>query len=181
MNTLLGGFIVPPRPPQPRQPGAAVTRLQLAGEITVEAAIPLFHEIEASRDHSIEIDINSRGGNALCSFALFELLANHPHRVIANIFQASSGAATVAMAGDTRRIARSGCILIHRTRATLQGATAEMVRSLLADLEYADAISAEIFTAATGRALEEVAAWRRKDATFDARDAIAAGLAHEFV
>lgn len=177
MNPILDGFAVPPRPAQPRMPGVSTARLDLIGDITVESALPLFRAISAARKDSIELDIDSRGGNALCSLALFELLITHPHRVVANIVgRASSGAAIVAMGADLRRIIRGGRVLLHATSVTLENATATELRSFLVDVEAIGAMTDEIFTAATGRAWDH----GEGQMIFDARAAIAAGLAHEF-
>jgi hypothetical protein len=56
---------------------------------------------------------------------------------------------------------------------------AQAVRSVLADLDTVDGMSAAIFTAATGHTPEQVAEWERNAMTFDAHEAIKAGLAHE--
>ena len=74
MNPLLQGWAVPARPAQPRPFGAAVTRLALRGEITVETALPLFAAIQAARDDTIELEVDSGDGSAVCARALFELL-----------------------------------------------------------------------------------------------------------
>lgn len=179
MNSILQDWTVPSRPTDPRQPGAAITRLELLGSITVDASIPLFAAIRAAREDTIEITIDSGGGSAVCALALFELLISHPRRVVANIVQASSGAAIVAMGADLRRVESGARILLHQTRASTTAATAEPLRSLLADLEALDDMSAVILAAATGHPPTRVAAWEREARTFDARAAIAAGLAHE--
>lgn len=181
-NSLLKGWTVPARPSRPRQPGAAVTTLHLRGEITVENSIALFAEIQAAHDNSIELEIDSGGGNALCALALFESLILHPRSVGATIVgRASSGAATVVMGADRRRIAPSGRFMLHETRSSLEGATAEVLRSVLADLNTVDEMSAAIFVAATGQTPDRIVEWKREATTFDAPGAIAAGLAHEII
>jgi ATP-dependent protease ClpP protease subunit len=179
VNPILKDWSPPPRPAQLRPPGAAVTRLRLVGEITVEASIPLFHAIDAARGDSIEIAIDSGGGNALCATALFELLITYPLRVVAIIERASSGAMLVALAADHRRIAPGARMMLHETRADLTNATADVLRSTVADLELFDSMAAEIIAAATGQPLKRVATWQRSTTTFTAAEAIEASIAHE--
>lgn len=179
MSPLLEGWAPPARPSQLRPPGAGVTQLELCGEITVEAAIPLFRAIEAARDDTIEISIASGGGNALCALALFELLALHPCCVVATIERASSGAVLVALGADVRRVTAGARIMVHGTRASLQDATPDVLRATLADLDQVDAMSVAILADATGQPPERVAAWRRSATTFSAPRAVAFGFAHE--
>lgn len=135
MNPILKDWTLPPRPSQPRQPGAAVTRLDLTGAIVVESALPLFAAIRAALEDSIEITIDSGGGSAVCALALFELLISHPRRVVANIVQANSGAAIVAMGADLRRVAPGARILLHRTRASTEHAVVSRIfRTLVGGL-----------------------------------------------
>lgn len=181
-NHILHGWAVPPRPAQPRQPGAGAAFLELRGEITVEASIALFAAIEAARGDSIELTIASPGGSAVCAVALFEVLIGHPCRVVARMAHAESGAALVAMGADLRRIDRSGRVMLHRTQhGSLEKANAETLRSCADNLDMIDRLAVEIFAAATSRPAAEIEAWERASTTFSAREALAAGLAHEVV
>lgn len=181
MNSLLQGWTVPARPTQPRQPGRSETKLALVGEITVANAIPLFAAIRAAHGDTIKIEIDCGGGNALCALGLYELLIEHPYHVVADIVGAGarSGAALVAVGADHRRIAPGARFMLHRTRASLEDATAEVLRETLVDLDTVDGLSAAIFAAATGQTPEQVAAWEHKATTFRAHEAVAVGLAHE--
>lgn len=71
--------------------------------------------------------------------------------------------------------------MLHETRASAADATVEALRSLLADLAKVDGMSVAIFAAATGQTPEQVAEWKREEATFDAPGAIAVGLAHSII
>jgi hypothetical protein len=57
MNPILNGWTLPSRPAQPRPPGAAVTRLDLKGEITVGNSISLFHAIRAASADGLELEM----------------------------------------------------------------------------------------------------------------------------
>ena len=112
--------------------------------------------------------------------ALCELLVLHPHRVVATIAGlASSGAAIVAMGADLRCIAPGARIMLHQARASVVDVTADELRPIVDDLDTVDRLAAAIFSQANGRTPECVAAWEQASMTFDAREAIAAGLAHE--
>lgn len=179
MNPILKDWTPPARPTHPRPPGATVTRLALVGEIAIERSIELFAEIRAAAEDTIELHVDSGGGNALAAIALYELLTLHQHHVVANIVNASSGAVLVALGADVRRVAPGAWIMVHETRADLSSASADVLRSTLADLELFDGMALAILAAATGQAPERVADWRRATTKFSAHQAIAAGLAHE--
>ncbi len=167
MNPILEGWPPPARPMSPRQPGADVTRLKLDGEITVEGSVALFAAIRAAHDNTIEIEIDSSGGNALCALALYELLITHRCHVMATIAgRASSGAAIVAMGADQRRIVASGTVMLHRTTGPEEWR------------DHVDQLAAGIFADATGQAQHLIDAWHTGETTFDADEAVAAGLAH---
>lgn len=170
MNPILDGWTPPARPIPPRQPGADVTRLSLRGEITVEASIALFGAIRGTRDNTIEIEIDSGGGNALCGLALFELLIMHPHHVAATVTgRASSAAAIAAMGADQRRIVASGTMMLHRTSGPDEWR------------RHVDELVAGIFAEATGNPQHLADAWRAGETTFSAAEAVAAGFAHEIL
>ena len=105
-----------------------------------------------------------------------ETLKRNPHCGHLFVFQRRRDS---AMGADLRRIAPGARIMLHQSRASLESATAEVLRSILADLDVVDRLVAAIFSHATRRTPECVAAWEQASTTFDAREAIAAGLAHE--
>lgn len=99
----------------PRQPGPAVTKLELIGSVEWESVMPL---LAAARDRTIEIENNSDGGNAYLVLALFEDLVMHPRQVMATLSIANSGAGIAAMGADHRRIAPGARVLMHKVRTT---------------------------------------------------------------
>lgn len=170
MNPVLEGWTPPARPKTPRQSGADVTKLSLHGEITIEGSVALFAAIEAARCNTIEIEIDSGGGSALAALALYELLILHPRQVATTIVgRCSSGAAIVAMAGDRRCIVASGTVMLHLTTGPNEWR------------DHVDDLAARIFSDATGQPDHLVDAWHAGEATFNAAEAVTAGLAHEIL
>src|SRR5690349_3269449 len=69
----------------------------------------------ASKTSTIKVRINSRGGDVIDGFAIYNLLNDHPGRVEVEIVGlAASMASVIACAGDVVRIAQTGFMMIHR-------------------------------------------------------------------
>lgn len=132
------------------------------------------HAIDAK---SIDLHINSPGGFVYDAVAMFEALQNHSATVNVHIDGlAASAASFLAMAGDTRSIARGGRMMIHDAQGIGIGGPADM-------REYADLldeVSNDISGYYAARAGGKPAAWRAAmSATtwYSAGEAVDAGLA----
>lgn len=63
---------------------------------------------------TIKLRVNSRGGDVFDGFAIYNLLAEHPARVEADVDAlAASMASVVLMAADEIRVAKSAMIMVH--------------------------------------------------------------------
>lgn len=171
MNPLLVGWTIPPRPRRPRPPGARVSRIDLIGPITAESAVAIFHAIDAAAGDTITMVVDSEGGAAIPALGIFDALIRRRHRVVADIVgRASSAAATAAMGADRRRIAPRGSFMLHGTAGGPEEWRAHF-----------DSVADQIVAAATGQRLDVVEAWRATGWTFNAAEALRAGLAHHLM
>lgn len=78
---------------------------------------------------TINLRINSPGGDVFEGVAIYNTLANHPAKV--NVFidgLAASIASVVAMAGDTIAIAENAMMMIHNPWALAMGESKDMVK-----------------------------------------------------
>ncbi len=156
--------------------------LSLKGSITYESAKELERLIRGHWYRAIRLEIDSTGGNAPGSFACYAALKAHPHRVVANITgTADSGASVVAMGADIRRIHPDGSLVIHESRfgaiADDHAERMEQRAILTRDFERL----ADIYAAGTGQSRDQAKVWMWEETTFDAYDALAAGLVHTVV
>lgn len=132
------------------------------------------HGIDAGE---IDLHINSPGGFVYDAVAMFEALDAHPATVHVHIDGlAASAASFLAMAGETRAIARGGRMMIHDAQVIAIGSPADLRET--ADLM--DAVSDDISQYYAGRAGGTPGAWRKAmTATtwYSAQEAVDAGLA----
>lgn len=132
------------------------------------------HELDAG---AVDLHINSPGGLVWDAVAMFEALESHPAAVDVHIDGlAASAASFLAMAGDTRSIAKGGRMMIHDAQVIAIGSPAEIRE--VADM--ADAVSGDISNYYADRAGGSAAGWRTamsKTTWYSAQQAVDAGLA----
>lgn len=132
---------------------------------------------KAKGANSIDVRINSAGGDVFEGVAIFEALQRFPGRIVMHIDGlAASAASFIAMAGDEIAIAPMAFAMIHEAHGGVMG-RAEDMRSTA---ETLDKISAQIASAYVARSkitLDEARALMAAETWFTAEQAIAAGLA----
>jgi ATP-dependent protease ClpP protease subunit len=100
-----------------------------AGEIdapTVSKAIN-----DAGPLDSIEVRINSPGGNAFEGLAIYNILKSHPAKVHCRVDGlAASMASLVLLAGDTREVPKNALVMIHDPSIMAWGNAAELLKSV---------------------------------------------------
>ncbi len=104
----------------------------------------------------IKLRINSKGGDVLEGFAIYNLLAQHPGKVVAEVDGlAASMASVVLMAADEIHMASNARIMIHNPSGSTHGSSQDMRQ--LADLldSLRDDI-ADAYVARTGVARDKV-------------------------
>ena len=126
---------------------------------------------------SIDLRLNTPGGEVFDGLAIFNALQRHPARVTVHIDGlAASIASVIAMAGDEILIDRYAQMMIHEAHAIAVGSTKDM--SAMAKLldEYSDNIAAIYSSRAGG----DKTGWRERmkaETWFSASEAVKAGLA----
>ena len=96
-----------------RPEGIGVLQLTVDREIDAELADTVSRYSASCPAHSIEIAVDTEGGDWASSLAIFSSLKNHGRRVTARIQRASSGGALIIMAADVRILDPSGHIFLH--------------------------------------------------------------------
>ena len=121
---------------------------------------------------SIDVRINSYGGDVFDGLAIYNQLVQHKAKVTTHIDGvAASIASVIAMAGDEILIAESGWLMIHDAWGMAVGNAAELRRQ--ADLM--DSVSEQlgkVYAARTGQPVETLRAWMAEETWLNAADAI---------
>lgn len=129
----------------------------------------------------VDVRLNSPGGAVSDGTAIYNLIRRAKPAVTVWIDGlAASVAATIAMAGDTVKIAKNAMMMIHNPWALVAGDAKELRR--MADVldKYRDA-SITAYIDKTGKSVEDVAAIMDAETWFSGAEAVEAGFADEVV
>lgn len=187
MNT--GGFSLPPlrarledvrgeasvAPHAPRRaPKSPAVRLSLSGTIDTHRGRRLTAAIRAASDCDLILEVDSEGGDLSAARDLYDALRTHGRFVDVEIVgQALSAAAFVTMAGDRRRIAPDGQMMLHEPRYVDQcGHTIGRPRAVAVHTRIMSALIAQ----RTGIDADVVQALCEDETWFTAVDAVRWGL-----
>lgn len=128
---------------------------------------------------TINLRINSLGGDVFDGLAIYRLLVEHKARVVTHIDGwACSIASVIAMAGNEIRMGEASTMMIHNAWGVAVG-NADDLRSTADRLEAVSASLRDVYVARTGRDAVEVAAWMDAETWFTAAEAKANGFADE--
>lgn len=136
-------------------------------------------DLDGIKAGTIEVRVNSIGGDVFDGIAIHNALKQHPARVNVVVDGvAASIASVIAMAGDTVTMSRGSQMMIHEAYTAAVGNAGDMRRQ--ADLldKYSNTIASFYADKAGG----EQADWRTRmqaETWFDADEAVKAGLADE--
>lgn len=127
--------------------------------------------------NSIELHINTPGGEVFDGIAIYNALKDHPAiiNVIIDGIAASIGS-VIAMAGDNITMNRSSQMMIHNGHGVAIG-DAKTMREMA---DILDRTSGELANIYAGRTKSDVQSWRdlmNAETWFTAEEAVAAGLA----
>lgn len=161
-----------------RPKGVGTLDLELFGKIT-PAKASLASAVRLARGMSINLHIDSEGGDVATAMAIGEALDQHDRRVAVTIAEASSAASLIAMAGDERRIDRGGSMTLHRP--SLPGETSLRFAEQAQILAETTTAMARIIAAGTGQSMATARRWLAADVRFDAGMALQAGLVTSIV
>lgn len=136
-------------------------------------------DLKAVRGDSIEVHLNTPGGEVFDGIAIYNALRNHPAEVtvIVDSLAASIGS-VIAMAGDRIVMTRNSQMMIHDGHGMCVGNAADM-RNLADLLDKTSDNIASIYAERTGTSTKT---WRnvmRAEKWYSAEEAVSAGLADE--
>jgi len=138
-------------------------------------------ELAALDVSTINVRINSPGGDVFDARAIATALRQHSARVVAQVDGwAASAASTIAMAADEILIADGGFLMIHNAWTIALGNKNDMLDTA-ALLDNIDGAIAKDYIARTGASAEQVQAWMDAETWFAAQDAVDAGLADSVI
>jgi ATP-dependent protease ClpP protease subunit len=136
-------------------------------------------DLRAITAPSINLHVNSPGGEVFDGVAIFTAIRSHPAHVTVHVDGlAASAASFIAQAGDRRVMARNATMMIHEGAGLCVGNAGDMRQ--LADL--LDRVSDNIADIYAQRAGGDVTSWRaamRAETWYSAAEAVDAGLADE--
>jgi ATP-dependent Clp protease protease subunit len=130
---------------------------------------------------SIDVRIDSPGGNVSDARAIYNLLVDHKATVNVKIDgTAASAASFIAMAGDNIQIAEGGLFMIHDVRGVARGTASDMRKAA----EIIDALTATIadtYQARTGISLKRITDMMTAETWLTGPDAVKLGFADSVI
>lgn len=134
---------------------------------------------ESSKAKTINVRINSPGGDFFGGVAIYNALVRHSARVLVDVDGlAASVASVIAMAGDEVRMGRGTFLMIHDPWVGMIGNSAELRETAALLDKIAEGI-AEIYAERTGKTERELLDLMREETWFNAVEAVEAGFADQ--
>lgn len=125
---------------------------------------------------TIDVRINSYGGDVFDGLAIYRQLADHKARVVVHIDGvAASIASVIAMAGDEINIAAPAFLMIHNAWGMALGSPEDM-RSVADRLEAVSGAIADVYVSRTGKGAADIKSWMDEEKWFTADEAFDAGF-----
>jgi ATP-dependent Clp endopeptidase proteolytic subunit ClpP len=122
---------------------------------------------------TINLRINSPGGDVFDGLAIYNQLKSHPARVVVDIDGlAASIASIIAMAGDEIRMASNAMMMIHNPHGMAVGDATEMQR-VAALLGQVKGSLTGTYAARTGKDVDDLGAMMTAETWLSADDAVA--------
>ena len=136
---------------------------------------------DAGNVETIEVRINSPGGNIADGTAIYNALHRHKARVVVEIDgHALSAASLIAMAGDEIRMAENAMMMIHEAWGMTRGNAADHEQTARMLKKMSDG-AASVYAARAGLDKDEVLQLMAAETWFTAEDALEKGLATSVV
>ena len=143
------------------------------GGVSAQSLVP---QIRAIKGGTINIHINSPGGDVFAAQAICQAIRDTSAKVIAHIDGYAASAATViATAADEIRISEGGMYMVHCGWTVAIGNSIEM-RSTADLLDKVDSTICAQYARKTGMSPEDVLAIMQAETWYTAEEAIAAGF-----
>jgi ATP-dependent Clp protease protease subunit len=130
---------------------------------------------------TINLRINSPGGDVFDGLAIYNQLKQHPARIVVDIDGlAASIASIIAMSGDEIRMAGNAMMMIHNAHGMAVGDSGEMQR-MAALLTQINANLADTYAARTAQTLAQLQTWMNDESWMTAEAAVQHGFADAIV
>lgn len=130
------------------------------------------------RVSTINLHINSPGGDVFDGFSMYSLLQQHAARIEVDIDgMAASIASIIAMAGDEIRIAKNAMMMIHNPRTMVAGGEDDLMRRV-EQLRAVKGNLSDTYAGRTGNGKDQVLAWMKDETWFTAGAAVEYGFAN---
>lgn len=143
------------------------------------SAYLLSKQIEGLEADTINVYINSYGGEVAEGLAIYNALKRHNAKVVTHCDGfACSAASVVFMAGDSRLMGEASLLMIHNAWATTSGNAAEL-RKAANDLDTISAAAANAYKAAVNISELELGLLLDNETWISPQDAVTMGFATE--
>ena len=141
------------------------------------AAVEAFGEVD-----TIEVAINSRGGEVDHALSIFNFLKNHPAKVNMRVDGvAMSAASVILMAGDDIAMPANAILMVHQPRSWGAAETAAEHRQLADVLDTFESALLETYQARTGKTADELKTMLADETFMTAKEALAHGFADRVI
>jgi ATP-dependent Clp protease protease subunit len=129
------------------------------------------------RVNTINLRINSPGGDVFDGLAIYNQLKQHPARIVVDVDGlAASIASIIAMSGDEVRMASNSMMMIHNAHGMAVGDAVEMQR-MSALLTQINVNLADTYALRTSQTPEQLLAWMDDETWLTADTAVQHGFA----
>ena len=136
-------------------------------------------EIAALKVTQLDVHINSPGGSVFDGQAIYNALRSHPAKVTSYVDGlAASIASVIALAADNVVMAGNALMMIHDPVGGAFGSSGDM-RKMADILDTVAGTIAGVYVEKTGKPVDEVTAAMADETWFNAKEAVAFGLADE--
>jgi ATP-dependent Clp protease protease subunit len=146
--------------------------------VSAEAFVKALASIKTG---TINLRVNSPGGDVFEARAMVAAIASHPANVVAYIDGLAASAATyVAMAADEVRIADGAFMMIHQAWTLAMGNSGDL-RTTADLLDKVDSSIVADYARKTGKDAAEITQWMSDETWFTAAEAVGNGFADSIV
>ncbi len=126
---------------------------------------------------ALDVYVNSPGGSVFEGVAIYNQLMRFAGEKVVHIDGiAASIASVIAMAGDERRIAANGTVMIHDPYGAARGSAADM-RKMADSLEQTRDVILNTYTERTKGDRSKISAWMAEETWMDAKTSVERGFA----
>ncbi len=140
------------------------------------SATNVSRQLRDASNASVDVYINSRGGDVWEGMAIYNMLLRHRGRVVTHVDNAFSVASVIALAGDERLIGSGGSMMIHDGWYDGFGGGSDELRAAATVLDNVNTQMAQIYADRTGMTVEAARQAMKEETWYTSAQAVEAGL-----